>query len=62
MCKGRNLAISELKKIRNYVSRQYMLTIIGSNDLDEAEAKGCNDLRADVLNEIDKQIKELKGK
>ena len=51
MCKGRNLAISELKKIRNYVSRQYMLTIIGSNDL-----------RADVLNEIDKQIKELKGK
>ena len=54
-------AIEQLKKVKEFVSRQLFITTKGCSDLDEAEAKGCNELREETIKEIDNQINELKG-
>lgn len=53
--------IEQLKKVKEFVSRQLFITTKGCSDLDEAEAKGCNELREEIIKEIDNQINELKG-
>ena len=57
-----SFAIEELEKVKEFVSRQLFITTKDCNDLDEAEAKGCNELREETIKEIDNQIKELKAK
>ena len=52
--------INELEKVKEFVSRQLFITTKDCNDLDEAEAKGCNELREETIKEIDNQIKQLK--
>ena len=54
-------AIEQLEKVKEFVSRQLFITTKGCSDLDEAEAKGCNELREETIKEIDNQINELKG-
>ena len=54
-------AIEQLEKFKEFVSRQLFITTEGCSDLDEAEAKGCNELREETIKEIDNQINELKG-
>lgn len=54
-------AIEQLEKVKEFVSRQLFITTKGCSDLDEAEAKGCNELREETIKEIDNQIKSLKG-
>ena len=54
--------INELEKVKEFVSRQLFITTKDCNDLDEAEAKGCNELREETIKEIDNQIKNLKEK
>ena len=53
--------IDELEKVKEFVNRQLFITTKDCNDLDEAEAKGCNELRKETIKEIDNQIKQLKG-
>ena len=54
-------AIEQLEKVKEFVSRQLFITTKGCSDLDEAEAKGCNELREEIIKEIDNQINGLKG-
>ena len=54
-------AIEQLEKVKEFVSRQLFITTKDCSDLDEAEAKGCNELREETIKEIDNQINELKG-
>ena len=56
-----SFAIEQLEKVKEFVSRQLFITTKGCSDLDEAEAKGCNELREETIKEIDNQINELKG-
>ena len=56
-----SFAIEQLEKVKDFVSRQLFITTKDCNDLDEAEAKGCNELREETIKEINNQIKELKG-
>ena len=56
-----SFAIEQLEKVKEFVSRQLFITTKDSSDLDEAEAKGCNELREETIKEIDNQINELKG-
>ena len=55
-----SFAIEQLENVKEFVSRQLFITTKDCNDLDEAEAKGCNKLREETIKEIDKQIKSLK--
>ena len=43
--------IDELEKVKEFVSRQLFITTKDCNDLDEAEAKGCNELREETIKE-----------
>ena len=56
-----SFAVEQLEKVKEFVSRQLFITTKDCSDLDEAEAKGCNELREETIKEIDNQIKELKG-
>ena len=56
-----DFAVEQLKKVKEFVSRQLFITTKGCSDLDEAEAKGCNELREETIKEIDNQIEELKN-
>ena len=56
-----SFAIEQLEEVKEFVSRQLFITTKGCSDLDEAEAKGCNELREETIKEIDNQINELKG-
>ena len=56
-----SFAVEQLEKVKEFVIRQLFITTKDCNDLDEAEAKGCNELRKEIIKEIDNQIKELKG-
>ena len=55
-----SFAVEQLEKVKEFVIRQLFITIKGCSDLDEAEAKGCNELREETIKEIDNQIKQLK--
>ena len=55
-----SFAVEQLEEVKEFVSRQLFITTKDCNDLDESEAKGCNELREETLKEIDKQIKQLK--
>lgn len=55
-----SFALEQLEKVKEFVSRQLFITTKDCNDLDEAEAKGCNELIEETIKEIDNQINELK--
>ena len=55
-----SFALEQLEKVKEFVSRQLFITTKDCSDLDEAEAKGCNELREETIKEIDNQIKQLK--
>ena len=40
-----SFAVEQLENVKEFVSRQLFITTKDCNDLDEAEAKGCNELR-----------------
>ena len=54
-------SIEQLEKVKEFVARQLFITTKDCSDLDEAEAKGCNELKEETIKEIDNQIKQLKG-
>lgn len=47
--------------MKEFVSRQLFITTKDCSDLDEAEAKGCNELREETIKEIDNQINVLRN-
>ena len=55
-----SFCIEQLEKVKEFIGRQLYITTKDCNDLDEAEAKGCNELREETIKEIDNQIKQLK--
>lgn len=56
-----DFVIEQLEKVKKFVIRQLFIITKDCSDLDEAEAKGCNELREEIIKEIDNQIKELRG-
>lgn len=56
-----NSIINVLEDIQGYLRRQIMITTDKATDLEEAEAKGCNDVIHDLIDKLDKRIKCLKG-
>lgn len=56
-----DFAIEQLEKVKKFVIRQLFIITKDCSDLDEAEAKGCNELREEIIKEINNQIKELRG-
>lgn len=59
--KAEDFAIEQLEKVKKFVIRQLFIITKDCSDLDEAEAKGCNELREEIIKEIDNQIQELRG-
>lgn len=55
-----SFAVEQLDKVKKFVIEQLFIITKGCSDLDEAEAKGCNELREEIIKEIDSQIKQLK--
>ena len=51
---------NELEDIQGYLRRQIMITTDKATDLEEAEAKGCNDVIHDLIDKLDKRIKCLR--
>ena len=56
-----SFALEQLEKVKEFVGRQVFITTKDCNDLDEAEAKGCNELREETIKEIDNQINVLRN-
>ena len=53
--------ISELEDILRFVRGQLMITTADSTELDNIEAKGCNDVVRDISDKIAGRIQFLKG-